>query len=251
MIRLPHPTFVPLLSAIATGAMFVGVLTSQYRLSAMGGAALLVLLLLWWWAPAPEKPSKDAGRGLWLPIELGDRRSAGWLGAVAFLFVDASVFLSLVYSYFYLWTAADIWPPVGAAPSFDTPAAAAAVLAALSVPAAALVVSGVARSRGALAVPGLAVTAVALGLLLLAESALLRDLSATMRVHAYDATVFALLIFHALHAAAAFGAALFALARIAARGVDAERTLAARVAALLTFYAAVLGGIALAVVYLT
>ncbi|MBN1240903.1 MAG: cytochrome c oxidase subunit I [Gammaproteobacteria bacterium] len=251
VIRLPHPTFVPVLAAIATGAMFVGLLVSAYAVTAAGAAALLAVLLAWWWAPAPEKPTKDAGRGLTLPIELGDRRSAGWLGAVVFLFVDLSIFLSLVYSYFYLWTAAELWPPLGSAPSVGAPVVTTALLLALSLPAAWLTTRAVGRGRRALAAVALAAAAVALVLMLLAEDAVIGSLPFRIDVHAYGAVVFAMLVFHAVHAAAALGATLFALARIAARGVDPERTLAARVAALLTFYAAAQGAIVLAVIYLT
>src|SRR5690606_3016 len=122
--------------------------------------ALLLILCAWWWQPLPEKDTKDAGRGLWLPIELGNRRSVGWFGTAMFIFVDASVFASLVYSYFYLWTAADIWPPPGFNLHAASTAATGAVLIVL-VPAAAIAPSqGVQRGGGLLRVAGVAATAV-------------------------------------------------------------------------------------------
>src|SRR5690606_29894076 len=93
--RLPHPTWVPLVAALATAPIFVGTLISRYSWSLAGIAALFLIALIWLWGPRQEKLEKDVGRGLRLPIELGDTRSTGWLGAVIFLLVDAAVFVSL------------------------------------------------------------------------------------------------------------------------------------------------------------
>src|SRR5690606_26502956 len=200
--RLPHTSWLPILAALATGAGFVGILTSRCELSALGVAALLVLGLAWWWSgPALEKDEKDAGHGLRLPLELGDRHSPGWLGAVMMLLVDASIFASLVYSYFYLWTAADVWPPVGARPPFEGAAAAAALLLAALVPAGIAAAAGTARERGALAFCGLAAAAIALALLGWAERAVLDGLPFAVRSHAYGAVVASLIAYSLLHIA--------------------------------------------------
>jgi len=98
--RLPGPTFLPIFAAIATAVVFIGVLLSVYEATAAGAAAFLVILLVWLREPLPEKDSKDVGKGLHLPIDIGDQTSAGWAGAVVFLLVDAAIFASLVYSYF-------------------------------------------------------------------------------------------------------------------------------------------------------
>src|SRR5690606_3441966 len=101
---------IPLVAALATAPIFIGTLVSQYRWSLAGIALLAVVVLVWLWEEAPEKLEKDVGHGFRLPLVLGDTRSAGWLGAVVFLLVDAALFVSLVYAYFYLWTASDAWP---------------------------------------------------------------------------------------------------------------------------------------------
>src|SRR5690606_37742385 len=120
-----------------------------------GVVAMLAVLLVWWWGPRLEKHEKDIGLGLRLPIELGDRRSLGWLGAVVALFVDASIFASLVYSYFYLWTATEVWPPVGYRPLVETAAIASVLLLALAVPAAIVAHVGAARGAAGAAILGL------------------------------------------------------------------------------------------------
>src|SRR5690606_7953098 len=84
VMRIPHPSYLPLLMAIATAGLFVGVRISRSDVAVAGVAAVLLCALRWWWGPAPEKDSKDAGHGLHLPIELGARGSTGWLGAAAF-----------------------------------------------------------------------------------------------------------------------------------------------------------------------
>lgn len=250
VVRLPHPTFIPLLAAIATGAFFVGILAEAYTVSIIGLAALALILLIWWWSPVPEKESKDAGRGLHLPIELGNKRSVGWLGTVMYLFVDASIFVSLIYSYFYLWTAADVWPPSGfASAAIGAPAAASAILIALTFPAAIIAYVGARRGAAVLAAAGLLLTVIISGLLLYAEFEVFASLPYGIRSDSYAAVVAAMGAFHAWHVALALGAALFALLRVAVRGLSNHRTLAVRVAALLAGYMAVQGVIAFAVIY--
>jgi cytochrome c oxidase subunit I+III len=249
--RIAHPSYLPLLAAIATAAAFIGVLVSRYTLSLAGIAALLVIFAAWWWTPLPEKASKDAGRGLRLPIELGDSRSTGWLGAVMYLLVDASLFASIVYSYFYLWTSADAWPPAGMAPTIGAAATASIVLVFLAGAAALLSIGGARRASRPLAVAGLLAAAVIAGALLYAESLAFAALPFGIRTDAYAGIVAGLGAFHAARVAIAFGAALFALLRLARHGVNAERSLAVRVSALMTGYMAVQGIIIFAVIYLS
>src|SRR5690606_15086191 len=249
VVRVPHPTVVPLFAALATGGIFVGILSSVYEISYAGVVALLLILCAWWWQPLPEKDTKDAGRGLWLPIELGNRRSVGWFGTAMFIFVDASVFASLVYSYFYLWTAADIWPPPGFNLVADSTTTTGAALIVLVLAAAIATSQGVQRGRRLLSFAGLAATAILSVAILYTEVLLFQSLPFSFRADAYGAVVVALVTYHALHVAVALVASLFALARISRVGVSADRSLAVRVTSLLTGYMAIQGAIAFSVVY--
>ncbi len=247
--RLPHPTWIPLLAAIATAPIFIGTLVSRYAWSLLGVVLLIVIAMIWFWERAPEKLEKDAGHGLRLPLALGDTRSAGWLGAVVFVLVDAAVLVSLVYVYFYLWTSSSEWPPIGSAPRVGAPAAAVALLLLAMLPAAIFVNTGTARGRTSIAMSGLTATILLAAALLYAEYRALGELPFDARAHTYGAVVGALIFWHALHVALALLAAVFALARAAARGVMPLHSLAPRVAALFAYYVIGTGAIVLALVY--
>ncbi len=249
VVRLPHPTSLPLLAGLATGAGFVGVLISAYWVSLTGVAALVAILALWWWSPLPEKDEKDVGQGLWLPIGAGDSRSAGWVGAASFLLVNASVFASLVYAYFYLWTVSDVWPPPGLALTVGGPLLVALAILALAVTAA-LGATTLLRGNAATPVLGaLAAAALALGAALYALAALGGALPFRPGVHAYTATVTILGIYVMLHVGVALLGILYAVARVLHVGLRNEGMLAVRIAALLTAYAGGLGAVAAAVLY--
>src|SRR5690606_8232518 len=192
---------------------------------------LTLVALVWLWERAPEKLEKDVGHGLRLPLTLGDTRSAGWLGAVMFLLVDAALFVSLIYAFFYLWTSSSLWPPIGYASDAGAPVLAAAALLSILVPAARSAHIRPVRRRPALALSGLAAMIVLSAVLLYAGYLAIGELPFNVRTHAYGAVVAGMLLWHVLHAALVLLAAGFALARVLARGVVPLHSLAPRVAA--------------------
>jgi cytochrome c oxidase subunit I+III len=249
--RLPGPTYLPMFAALATAVVFVGVLISAYTAAAAGAAAFLVILLVWLWEPLPEKPTKEVGKGLRLPIDIGDHTSSGWAGAIVFLLVDAAIFASLVYSYFYLWTVAEVWPPPGYRPILEVPALLGAALLLASLPAAVVAHHGASSGRPGVALIGLAVTVVLFAAMLGVGYWAWLGFPFAIDSHAYGALVVSLALCLALHALLAVGAAGFAIARILAVGMTREHSLAVRVAALLSFYAILQGVMVFAVIYLS
>jgi cytochrome c oxidase subunit I+III len=251
VVRLPGPTFLPMFAAAATAVVFVGVLLSAYAASAAGAAAFLLILLVWLWEPLPEKDSKDVGKGRRFPIDIGDQRSPAWVGAIVFLLVDAAIFASLVYSYFYLWTVAEVWPPPGYRPILEVPALVGAVLLLACLPAAVAAQRGASSGRPGLALTGLTLTialfAAALGAGFLAYIGFPFALDS----HAYAAAVGSLALCLGLHILLALGSAAFATARVLAVGMTREHSLAVRVAALFAFYTVLQGAIVYAVIYLS
>ena len=248
--RLPGPTWIPVIAAAALAVVFIGFLVSMYTVSAVAAAAFVAIVAVWLWEEPPEKDSKDVGHGIHLPIAIGDRRAAGWGGAIVFLLVLGVIFVSLVFSYLFLWTsAAGAWPPHGRLPEAGSGALGTAALLVLALPAA--LVAGRAGSRG-----GRVTALFALALLLLVLAAAIPSLLQAQRQfglqpyeHAYAAIVFAFGCLLALVIAISAGAAAFALARAATVGVSPARSLAVRVAALFSACAAVQGLVSLAVVY--
>src|SRR5690606_38857547 len=134
------------------------------------------------------------------------------------------------------------------APRVGAPAAAVALLLLAMLPAAIFVNTGTARGRTSIAMSGLTATILLAAALLYAEYRALGELPFDARAHTYGAVVGALIFWHALHVALALLAAVFALARAAARGVMPLHSLAPRVAALFAYYVIGTGAIVRALV---
>lgn len=252
VMRLPHPTFIPLYAAMATAIIFAGVLASAYVFSLAGVVLLAVILTIWLWEPWPEKESKDIGKGLHLPIALGDRRAPAWLGVLVLLLVDLALFISLVYSYFYLWTSADAsWPPPGYRPEISTAALLCAALVGVSLATSLLTQVGANRGSRLLSLVGLALNIICLAALLYGGALAYDALGFGLRTNAYAALVIALGIYLMLHVLFALGASLFALARVLATGIKSHRSLSSRISVMFSWYMALLGLIVFSVVYLS
>lgn len=250
VIRLPHPTFIPLFAALATAVIFVGVLSSAYLMAGVGAGILAVILVFWLWEDIPEKETKDIGMGVEVPISLGDRRAPAWLGSFMLLLVDLALFVSLVYSYFFLWTVSESpWPPLGYLPEVSDAAVASGVLILASLVVNFLAQAGAVRSSRPLALAGLVLNAICLGLLLYTGYLAYEALGFGIRSNAYAAVVISLGIYFLLHVGLALGATLFALVRVLVSGIVAHRSLSTRISVLFSYYMAFLGIIVFIVIY--
>jgi cytochrome c oxidase subunit I+III len=131
-LRVATPTFMPLLAAMFTGGVFIFATFHWWWPALASGVAALTMILMWLWtgtAVIPEKPVKDVGRGLSLPLYLSGRSSVGWWAMFITMMADMTAFVSLVFGYLFYWTVNAEFPPAGAAllDSTWTLAAAAAV----------------------------------------------------------------------------------------------------------------------------
>jgi cytochrome c oxidase subunit I+III len=93
-----------------------------------------VAMVVWWlWGtdPGPSHPPVDIGGGIKLPVYVTGPISHSWWAMVVLILVSASIFASLVFAYFFLWTVSpEVWP-VGEEklPAFRYPLVAALLLA--------------------------------------------------------------------------------------------------------------------------
>jgi cytochrome c oxidase subunit I+III len=143
ILRLPHPTFVPLLAAAGLALLFGATLASAYWLCAVGAGIALLAFLLWGWEPSDSGVQRDAGMGLSLPVNPAERRSHTHIGTVGTMLVLMALYASLVFGLLYLWNTQP-----GAAEALARPMALPAVAAALA--GLALAVFGQAARRAAL-----------------------------------------------------------------------------------------------------
>ncbi|WP_158043928.1 cytochrome c oxidase subunit I [Skermanella pratensis] len=115
-LRVPGNTFMTMVAAILLGAVFI-LATFHFwyaTIAAMVGATISIMVWLWrGTAMIPEKPEKDVGLGLVLPLYTSGPSSVGWWAMFITMIGDGTAFLSLVFAYFFYFTIHPEFPPAG------------------------------------------------------------------------------------------------------------------------------------------
>ena len=215
VLRIPGPSWLPMLSAFTLGGAFVALTFHWWLLTLACGLAFLVPLVAWIWtgtAEIPEKPVKDAGRGLRLPLYVSGQSAVGWWGMFITMTGDATAFASLVFGYFFYWT---IHPDLAA--GHPSPGALWPMLAAgiLAVAWAAMLAARALNRRGATGPMRLALVAA----LVLTAAGGAAGLAGPWQAgldptaHVYPAIVWILVLWTAAHAGAGAAMQLYCLAR--------------------------------------
>jgi cytochrome c oxidase subunit I+III len=113
-LRLGGNTFKTLFAALFTGGIFIFSTFHWWWLALVSAILALASILLWLWtgtAEIPEKPEKDVSLGLTLPIYVSGPSSVGWWGMFITMMGILTAFISLVFGYFFYWTARPDFPP--------------------------------------------------------------------------------------------------------------------------------------------
>ena len=133
-LRLGGNTFLTLIAALFTGGIFIFSTFHWWWPALVSAVCALVTILVWLWigtAEIPEKPEKDVGLGLTLPIYVSGPTSVGWWGMFITMMGVLTAFISIVFGYFFYWTARPDFPPdPTTGPGIVWPAVAFALLAA-------------------------------------------------------------------------------------------------------------------------
>ncbi|WP_284164751.1 cytochrome c oxidase subunit I [Frigidibacter sp. SD6-1] len=223
--RVPGPGWVTILSAAFLGAVFILATWHLWTAAVLCGGGFLATVLWWLWTGTggvPPTPERDCGRGLILPLYASGNGSVGWWAMFITMIGDTTAFAGLVFAYAFFWTVHPAFPPPGSEP----PGLPTAALAALSLSVAWLlmtVAQGANRagrgslSRWALAIVPLAAAAGVASLVLAAGAV---GLDPTR--HAYDATVWVLILWIGVHVAVGVIMDLYCLARLMAGRMDAS-----------------------------
>ncbi len=113
LLRLPGPSWLPLLAGIGTAIFFFALTVKWTWVTIAAGALTLISIFRWLWEsdPAPSGRRFPIGAGIELPDYATGSRSHAWWAMVVLMLVSAAVFASLVFSYFYLRAGSDAgWP---------------------------------------------------------------------------------------------------------------------------------------------
>jgi cytochrome c oxidase subunit I+III len=249
---LPGNTQTPLVAAVFTSLFFIGFLTKNYWLAAAGAALAIGALLVWAWQGGARGGvvEVDAGRGQSLPLHYSSLQSPGWWGTAIALLADATLFGSLIFAYFFLWTVSPAWPPRDYRDIN---------LVLPSIGVAALLASSAAiqwgesgnRSGNAKRLRIGYIAAIALAAVFMAAQAIALhagDISA--KTHAYGALLHTISGFELVHATVAILMAGFVLWRAYFGYVGKDRPIEAQVAALFWHYTVLQWVLGFSVIYL-
>ncbi|WP_439574831.1 cytochrome c oxidase subunit I [Phreatobacter sp.] len=226
IVVLPGNSWLPVLTAAATGSFFLLMLAGLYALAPL--ALVAVAVLAWHWASAigtrTDHGLVDAGLGEAAPPHHESVESPGLWGSVFTLVADGTFFTSLLFGYAFLATVAPGWPPpVLVQPSLLAIAAVTVALAlALGAEHGALSAIRGGNARAAAARYGVAAAAMLAAVVALIAFGWL-GLPAPAS-HAYGAVVWVLVAYGAFHGCVALLMLLFVRHRLGQGFVSAART---------------------------
>lgn len=115
-MRVTGPAYITIFAAIFTGGAFIFPTYHVYGPAIICAVLATLCIIYWLWtatAPIPEAEQRDVGLGLKLPIYSSGIASAGWWGMFITMLADATAYASLIFGYFYYWTARPDFPPPG------------------------------------------------------------------------------------------------------------------------------------------
>lgn len=236
VIVLPQRSLLPLWTALATGAFFLGLLFKLYWIVPIAAVGVVILFFRW----TPELGARrtlgviDIGQSKAVPVDGEVKDNVTLWATLCAIACDATLYASLLFGGLYLALIAPGWtappPPLPVLPALSLLAAFAAMLAVRR--------AGAANAGAQSPVLGL-VQALVLGLAGLLALALALVLVPSPTSHANHALRFALLTYCAVHSGVAALLALHALLRWRNGFVDATRATDLRVTRAWTDYAAV------------
>ncbi|WP_363352257.1 cytochrome c oxidase subunit I [Methylocystis echinoides] len=133
LLEMPGPGWAHVFAAIFTAAFFLLLTVKAVTLALICGVLAILSTLVWCWQldPPPGKKRADIGGGVTLSTYVSGPQSHSWWAMIVLIFVAASLYLTYVFSYLYLWTVnPSVWPAPGGPqpPTLDWPAAAGALL---------------------------------------------------------------------------------------------------------------------------
>jgi cytochrome c oxidase subunit I+III len=137
VIRLSGSTWIPLITALTLTVVLAFFIAGLYVLAALAFLGTIGAVLRWIWTTGDDGAPTLLNAGpagveppTMLPTQSASSEAPGWWGMKIFLLVDASLYASLVFAYFYLWLDAPAWPPPGhVLPSLAWPVIGIALLA--------------------------------------------------------------------------------------------------------------------------
>ena len=198
--RVTGPAWITLLAAGFTGGAFIFPTFHIYTPAIISGAFAIVCVLYWLWTSTARPPKDDlreAGLGLRLPTYASGPDSVGWWAMWITMLGDATAFASLIFGFFFYWTARPDFPPAGADHAIGVWVVAAGVL--LVAAWASTVAAREANSRGRIIIARTALLVAPILALAGAAAAYMAVRQMDPTSHVYPAIMWALMIWLVAH----------------------------------------------------
>ncbi len=223
VLRVGGTSLVTMVSAASLGTVFVALTFKWWIATVLAAVVCLAAILYWLWtgtAEIPEKPAKDIGLGVTLPLYASGPASVGWWAMFITMTGDGTAFASLVFGYFFSWTVHADFTAGLAGPGVAWPLAAAALFATAW---AAVLAARVCNTRSATGLTRLLLVAAAMltGAASVAGFAGPWSFAMDPTAHVYPAIVWVLVAWVLAHAGVGLVMILYCLARSLAGRLDA------------------------------
>ncbi|MDO9465879.1 MAG: cytochrome c oxidase subunit I [Thiobacillus sp.] len=118
IMRLPGNSWLPLVTALGLAVVCIALLARSYPTAALAALVSVALLLRWSWVNGLHPALYDeagASPGV-LPLHPHSCDGPGLWGMGVTLLSNASLFLALLFGWFYLWTVAPLWQAPATSP---------------------------------------------------------------------------------------------------------------------------------------
>jgi cytochrome c oxidase subunit I+III len=111
ILHLPSNSWLPLLAALALAVVCVSLLLRVYPLASLAAVAALIVVLRWSWENGAHSKAAPlaADEPRELPLHSRTLDGPGLWGMIVALMANATLYLSLLFAWLYLWTAAPQW----------------------------------------------------------------------------------------------------------------------------------------------
>ncbi len=103
IVRLPEPTWIPLISATMVAITMVALLMSFYIVAAAGLVATLISFAIWAWEPSETGQTVDTGPEGVLPVDIASRLGHTYIAVIGTLLIMVALFASILFAVMYLW----------------------------------------------------------------------------------------------------------------------------------------------------
>jgi cytochrome c oxidase subunit I len=207
------PAWITLMAAFFTGGAFIFPTFHMYTPAIIFSAFAVVCILYWLWtrtAQVPKETMRDVGLGLRLPTYASGPNAVGWWAVWITMLGDSTAFASLVFGFFFYWTARPDFPPVGS----DHAAAlwVAVMIAALVLSWAATLAARELNRRGVVMMARAALVCAPLAAIAGGAAAYMAVADLAPTSHTYPAVLCALVVWLICHVAAGVVMQLYCLA---------------------------------------